>query len=166
MNREFCIILKLSIHYPHTIFSHPGKHFCFIIITSRVPVEGKSSGCLICMKYYRIIILIIIIISLGQILLSYIANTSRTHARTHARAQARTHARMHAHTRTRTHTPTHALTHSRTHARPQAHTHARTHSRTHSRTHARTHTHTHTHTHARTHTLPIRLLWNHLSVSM
>ena len=46
---------------------------------SRVPVEGKSSVCLICMKY-RIIILIIIIISLGQILLSYIANTSLTHA--------------------------------------------------------------------------------------
>ena len=37
--------------------------------------------CLICMKY-RIIILIIIIISLGQILLSYTANTSHTHART------------------------------------------------------------------------------------
>ena len=34
--------------------------------------------CLICMKY-RIIILIIIIISPGQILLWYIANTSRTH---------------------------------------------------------------------------------------
>ena len=34
----------------------------------------------ICMKY-RMIILIIIIISLGKILLSYIANTSRTHTR-------------------------------------------------------------------------------------
>ena len=55
-----------------------------IIYTSRVPVEGKSSVCLICMKY-RIIILIIIIISLGQILLSYIANTSRTHAHTRVR---------------------------------------------------------------------------------
>ena len=32
---------------------------------------------------YRILILIIIIISLGEILLSYIANTSRTHAHTH-----------------------------------------------------------------------------------
>ena len=40
---------------------------------------------------YRKMISIIIIISLGQILLSYIANTSRTH--THAR----THARMHTH---------------------------------------------------------------------
>ena len=37
--------------------------------------------CLIVMKY-RIIILIIIIISLGQILLSYIAKTPRTHAHT------------------------------------------------------------------------------------
>ena len=60
-----------------------------IIKTSRVPVEGKSSVCLICMKY-RIIFLIIIIISLGQILLSYIANTSRTNGRTHANACART----------------------------------------------------------------------------
>ena len=58
--------------------------------TSRVPVEGKSSVCLICMKY-RIIILIIIIISLGQILLSYIENTSRMHA--HARACTYTHRR-------------------------------------------------------------------------
>ena len=35
--------------------------------------------CLICMTYWMII-LIIIIISLGEILLSYIANTSRTHS--------------------------------------------------------------------------------------
>ena len=56
-----------------------------IIPTSRVPVEGKSSVCLIRMKY-RIIFVIIIIISLGQILLSYIANTSRTHACTKAHA--------------------------------------------------------------------------------
>ena len=47
-----------------------------IIITSWVPVEGKSAVCVICD-------LIIIIISLSQILLSYIPNTSRTHA--HAR---------------------------------------------------------------------------------
>ena len=37
--------------------------------------------CLICMKH-RIIILIIIIKRLGEILLSYMANTSRTHALT------------------------------------------------------------------------------------
>ena len=60
-----------------------------INLTSRVPVEGKSSVFLICTKY-RIIILIIIIISLGQILLSYIENTSH---------HARTHARMHTHRR-------------------------------------------------------------------
>ena len=49
-----------------------------------VPVGGKLSVCLIwnCMKY-RIIILIIIIKRLGEILLSYMANTSHTHARTH-----------------------------------------------------------------------------------
>ena len=48
----------------------------------------------ICMKY-RIIILIIIIISLGKISLPYIANTSRTHACTHARAHTRTLANTH-----------------------------------------------------------------------
>ena len=63
-----------------------------IIDTRWVPVEWRSSVCLICM-IYRIIILIIIIISLGQILVSYIANTSRTHA----------HARAHTHSRTHTH---------------------------------------------------------------
>ena len=38
----------------------------FVIGTRPVPVEGKSSVCLICMKY-RIIMLIIIIISIGKI---------------------------------------------------------------------------------------------------
>ena len=48
-----------------------------------VPVGGKLAVtvCLICMKY-MIIILIIIIKRLGEIL-SYMANTSHTHARTH-----------------------------------------------------------------------------------
>ena len=70
------------------------KSFSFTVLlrTSQVPVEGKSSVCLICMKY-RIIILIIII-SLGQILLWYIENTSRTHART----------QIHTHTHSDTHT--------------------------------------------------------------
>ena len=39
---------------------------------------------------FRILILIIIITSLGQILLSYIENTSRTHARSHAHTHAHT----------------------------------------------------------------------------
>ena len=65
--------------------------------TSRVPVEGKSSVCAISMKY-KIMILIIIIITLGQILSSYIANTSRTHACMHARTHARPHTRAHTHT--------------------------------------------------------------------
>ena len=39
---------------------------------------------------YRIIILIIILISLGKISLSYIANTSRTHARTRTLANTHT----------------------------------------------------------------------------
>ena len=56
---------------------------CYIYsITSRVPVGGKASVCLICMKY-RIIILIIIIKRLGEILLSYIAHSTHiTHAHT------------------------------------------------------------------------------------
>ena len=53
-----------------------------LLLLAGVPVGGKSSVCLICMKY-RILILIIIIKRPGEILLSYIANTSRTHSRTH-----------------------------------------------------------------------------------
>ena len=59
-----------------------------------IPAEGKSSVCLICVKY-RIIILIIIIISLDKILSSYIANTSRTHARMHGRTHVHTCAHPH-----------------------------------------------------------------------
>ena len=59
---------------------------------ARIPVQGKSSVCLICMKY-RIICVIIIMSSLGQILLSYMANTSRTHA--HACARTRAHRYTH-----------------------------------------------------------------------
>ena len=95
---------------------------------------------------YRIIILII---SLGQILLSYIAHAC-THTRTHAHAHTRTHAqtrtRAHAHTRTHTHSHTHTRTrtHSHSHTRTHAHMHTRTHSRTlaHTRTHSRTLAHT------------------------
>ena len=55
-----------------------------LLLLAGVPIGGKLSVtvCLICMKY-RIIILIIIIKRLGEILLSYMANTSHTHARTH-----------------------------------------------------------------------------------
>ena len=67
-----------------------------VIITSRVPVEWKSSVCAISMKY-RKMILIFIIISLGQILLSYITNTLRTH--THAHPLVHTHSHIHRHCR-------------------------------------------------------------------
>ena len=63
------------------------------------------------------IIFIIIIISLGQILLSYIGNTSRTHARTHANTHARARARA------RTLTPTRTRTRARRHARTRTHAH-------------------------------------------
>ena len=79
-----------------------------IMCTSRVPVESKSPVCVICMKY-RIILLIIIIISLGQIILSYMANTSRTHACIYAR----THTHTRAHTRAHTHVHTRAHAHAR-----------------------------------------------------
>ena len=77
------------------------QNSCCYGLTSRVPDEGKSSVCLICMKY-RIIIVIVIIISMGQTLLSYIANTSHTHARMHPRVHALTHVRVHTHRRRRT----------------------------------------------------------------
>ena len=77
--------------------------------TRRVPVEGKSSMCLLCMKYR--IIIVIIIISLGQIfyriLQTHHACThARVHTRTRAHACARTHTRPRAHARanTRAHT--------------------------------------------------------------
>ena len=88
-----------------------------------IPVKGKSSACLICMKY-RIIILIIII-SLGQIFYR-IANTSRMHTGTR-RPSTYMHAPtyMHARTCVRTHTYTHARTLAHTHARTHVHTHSR-----------------------------------------
>ena len=75
-----------------------------------IPVEGKSSDsqCLICMKY-RIIILIIIIISLGQILYCIL---QIHHACAHARAHKRT--RAHARACTRAHTAVAAVTVRRT----------------------------------------------------
>ena len=57
--------------------------YSIITGTSWVPVEGKSPVCLICMKY-RIIILIINIISLGQIIIVYCKH-NHAHARTHRR---------------------------------------------------------------------------------
>ena len=53
-----------------------------LLRTSRYIPWGESSGCLICMKY-RIIILIIIYYQPGLNILSYIANTSCTHVHTH-----------------------------------------------------------------------------------
>ena len=116
--------------------------------------------------WHRIIILITIIISLGQILFSYIAHAhthirARAHALTNTRARAHTHIRTHAHTHTRTHahthTRTHAHTHALTHMRTRAHAHKRTsahaHTRTRARAHTRTHTHAHTHTRTHAHTL-------------
>ena len=69
-----------------------------------IPVEVKSSECLIRMKY-RIIILIIIIISLGQMGQIFYRIMQTHHACTHARAY--THTRVHACARTRAHTCPH-----------------------------------------------------------
>ena len=76
------------LHVEHT--NHFQQPLEALLLLAGIPVEGKSSVCLICMKY-RIIILIIFFISLGQILLSYIANTSRTHAHACAHVHARAH---------------------------------------------------------------------------
>ena len=70
------VVAKLYLHFYATVVL--GCVDDRITNTSMVPVGGKASVCLICMKY-RIIILIIIIKRLGEILLSYIAHTSRTH---------------------------------------------------------------------------------------
>ena len=61
-------------------------------MTCRVPVEGKSSVCVICMKY-RIIVLISIIISLVFLQTHHTRTHTLAHAHTsaHARAQAHTH---------------------------------------------------------------------------
>ena len=67
------LLLLLLIHY---------------IALAGYPLRVNHQCVWFCMKS-RIIILIIIIISLGQILLSYIANTSRTHTGAHARAHMR-----------------------------------------------------------------------------
>ena len=76
-NMQNCL-LSYHYHCAKQIHLIIGQQTILIIITSRV--QGKSSVRLIFMKY-RIIFLITIIISLGQILLSYIANTSRMHTR-------------------------------------------------------------------------------------
>ena len=74
--------------------------------------------CLICMTY-RIIFLIIMISSLGQILLSYIANTSRTRVYTHVHACTRTRANACTHT----HAFAVSLFDGYTHPRERVHTH-------------------------------------------
>ena len=89
-----------ALHFPgnwHDVIIGLGMidNITVIMETCRVPVDGKSSVCVICMKY-RIIVLIIIIISLGQIILSYMANTSRTHACMHTYTHAHTRAHPHA----------------------------------------------------------------------
>ena len=89
--RLFLTMVLVLQYQPNCLIRALTPH---IILSRRVPVWKKSSVCLICMKY-RKIILIIIIISLGKISLSYIANTSRTHACKHARAHTLTLAKTH-----------------------------------------------------------------------
>ncbi len=86
--KHILAIVRISVRPSNFLYAintktiaNTASHTRLFIWTSRVPVEGKSSVCVICMKY-RIMILIIIIISLGQILLSYIAHTL-THTHRH-----------------------------------------------------------------------------------
>ena len=73
----FCSVVRYICVCIIVIIGHVRNFSCVFFIsvtaisttirdTGRVPVEGKLSVCLICKKY-RIILLIIIIISLGQI---------------------------------------------------------------------------------------------------
>ena len=109
----------------------------------------------------------IIIIILGQICVSYIANTSRTHAHTHSRAHTRAHTCAHTctcvhtcthvytrvHTCTHVHTRAHMCTHVHTHAHTCTHVYTRAHTCTHVHTCAHTCTHVHTRAHTCTHTV-------------
>ena len=73
VGRPFCLLLSYGLQ----VVTHEG-HFIFLtlLIMSTSPLRGNHQS--VCDLYE--IILIIIVISLGQILLSHIANTSRTHA--------------------------------------------------------------------------------------
>ena len=74
-----------------------------LCITRQVPVEGKSSLCLICLKY-RIIILVFYHYQPGSnITIVYCKHI--THARMHAHACMHMHARACARTHIHTHTP-------------------------------------------------------------
>ena len=87
----------LAVRNPSFVtFTYVKMKQLLVGLLAGIPAEGKSSVCQICMKY-MIIILIIIIISLGKIESSYIANSSRTHACTDVRTRTLAH----------THTPAH-----------------------------------------------------------
>ena len=82
----FCFRSHHIVMFYSTSNSH--DEMCALHVRAGIPVEGKSSECLICIKY-RILILIIIIISLGQIFYRILQTH---HACTHARAHTRAHA--------------------------------------------------------------------------
>ena len=83
-----------------------------LFITSRVPVEGKSSVCVICMKY-RILFYYHQPVSNSIIVYGKHLMRARTHARTHARTNERAHAHACACTRADACTPPHTHTHCR-----------------------------------------------------
>ena len=99
-----CISISVFLSVSHllppcpTLFWLYGFHLYVWHVHTSVVASASGvllSAELICMKY-RILFLIIIIISLDQLLLSYIANTSRTHAP--ARTRAHTHSTHPPHT--------------------------------------------------------------------
>ena len=71
---------------------------CVFSITSRAPVEGKSSVCLICIEYRMIILMIVIITAWVKY---YYRILQTHHARTHACARTRAHACASTHTPSR-----------------------------------------------------------------
>ena len=72
-----------------------------LLITRLVLVEGKSSVCLICMKYGIIIFLLLSLSSWVKFYYRIMSTYARTSMREH------THTHTHAHTHTHTHTHTH-----------------------------------------------------------
>ena len=82
--------------------------FELLLLLAGIPVEGKSSMCLICINNYSILILITGILSLSA-WVKYCYRILQTH---HARTRAHTRAHACAHTCTNVHKRAHTCTHT------------------------------------------------------
>ena len=82
----------LALMLPRT---NEGHHVTFLnlYILACIPIEEKSSVCLICINNYRIIILITGVLSFSAWVKYFYSILQTHHARTHARAHTRAHTR-------------------------------------------------------------------------